>query len=93
MKTGKTGKRGKRSLKRKLKESMFLVLNYVCECVQDRDLTPGNVVVFVCDSRPLTQSRPTLQNLPTVHFWKIKLCFVFPQIRPFRVWACYAFAV
>lgn len=60
---------------------MFLVLDYVCERVYGKDLTPGSVVVFICDSGPLTQSRLTLQSPPSVYVWKTRLCFVFPQIR------------
>lgn len=61
-------------------------LGYVCECVYGRDLTPGSVIVFICDSRPSTQRGLTLQSFPTVYFWKTKLSFVFPQIRPTRIW-------
>lgn len=57
----------------------------ICVSVFLGDLTPGSVIVFICDSWPLTQRGLTMQNFPHVYFWKTKLCFVLSLLRVYSV--------
>lgn len=44
------------------KKSLFLCLICMYKCTNGRDLTQCIVAVAICDSRPLTPHRPTLQS-------------------------------